>query len=128
MAYIEGFVIAVPSASKERFIAHARQIDPLFIEQGATRVVEGWGDEVPRGKLTDFYGAVAAKEDEVVCFSWIEWPDKQTRQTGMDRIAELMKSDPRYDAQNNPIPFDGARMIFGGFEIVVDIPRETTGA
>ncbi len=115
MAYIDGFVIAVPAANKQRFIDHARLFDPMFIEFGATRIVEGWGDDVPHGKQTDFFRAVQCKDDEVVVFSWIEWPDKATRDAGMARMME----DPRIDPVANPMPFDGARMIFGGFTPVV---------
>jgi uncharacterized protein YbaA (DUF1428 family) len=119
MTYVEGFVIAVPTANKAAFIEHARSIDPIFIEHGALRVVECWGDDVPHGKQTDFYGAVQAGADETVAFSWIEWPDKATRAVGMAKIEAMMKDDPRFDPAVNPVPFDGARMIFGGFEAVV---------
>jgi uncharacterized protein YbaA (DUF1428 family) len=119
MTYVEGFVIAVPKAKKEAFITHARTIDPIFLEHGATRVVECWQDDVPAGKQTDFFRAVACTEDEAVAFSWIEWPDKETRLAGMAAIEEAMKSDPRMNPQDNPMPFDGARMIYGGFQSVV---------
>ena len=117
MAYIDGFVIAVPTANKQAFIDFARTFDPIFLEHGATRVVECWGDDVPHGKQTDFYRAVAAKDDESVAFSWIEWPDKATRDIGMDKVMK----DPRLDPASNPMPFDGARMIYGGFNPVLDI-------
>ena len=119
MSYVDGFVIAVPTANKQKFIDHARAADPLFIEYGALRVLECWGDDVPRGKLTDFFGAVQAKEDESVVFSWIEWPDKATRDAGMKKMME--SNDPRMDQEKNPMPFDGKRMIYGGFEPVVDL-------
>ena len=115
MAYIDGFVIAVPTASKEAFIRHARQGDAACREYGATRVIECWGDDVPAGKQTDFQRAVQAKDDETVVFSWIEWPDKATRDAGMEK----MMSDPRMSPENNPMPFDGKRMIYGGFDPVV---------
>lgn len=115
MAYIDGFVIAVPNANKQKFIDHARKFDPVFIEFGATRVVECWGDDVPAGKVTDFQRSVLAKDDEAVVFSWIEWPDKATRDAGMAKMME----DPRMDPSLNPMPFDGARMIYGGFSPVV---------
>lgn len=119
MPYIDGFVIAVASADRQKFIDHARAFDPLFIEYGATRVIEGWGDDVPEGKVTDFRRAVQATADETVVFSWVEWPDKATRDAGM----KTMMEDPRMDPSNNPMPFDGQRMIFGGFDGVVDIGR-----
>lgn len=116
MSYIDGFVIAVPDANREQFIAHARAFDPVFLEYGAIRVVECWGDDVPDGKLTDFRRAVQATQKESVAFSWIEWPDKATRDAGM---AKIMK-DPRMEAASQ-CPFDGKRMIFGGFTAVVDL-------
>lgn len=125
MSYIDGFVLAVPTANKEKFIAHANKADTAFIEQGATRVVECWGADVPRGKTTDFQGAVAAKEDETVVFSWIEWPDKAHRNAVMARIEELAKSDARLNPAANPMPFDGKRMIFGGFEPILQRGEET---
>ncbi len=127
MPYVDGFVIAVPAANKDKFIAHAREFDTYFMEYGATRIVECWGDDVEHGKQTDFFRAVAAKEDEVVCFSWIEWPDKSTRDRQMGLLMELMKTDPRFDPEKNPMPFDGARMIFGGFQSVVVLPQTEQG-
>ncbi len=121
MAYIDGFVIAVPTADKGKFIAHAQEIDALFLENGATRVVECWGDDVPDGKRTDFRRAVQATADETVAFSWIEWPDRAARDAGMARMEALMKTDDRFDPAKNPPPFDGKRMIFGGFAPVVTL-------
>lgn len=121
MSYIDGFVIAVPSANRQAFIDHARTIDQMFIEHGALRVVESWGDNVPHGTVTDFHRAVQAKSDETVAFAWIEWPDKATRDAGMARFEELMKTDPRCDPEKNPMPFDGMRMIYGQFATVVDL-------
>lgn len=116
MSYIDGFVIAAPTANRQEVIDYAARLDPIFLEYGATRVVEAWGDDVPHGKLTDFHRAVAAQDDETVMFSWIEWPDKATRDAGMQKVME----DPRM-GPDNPLPFDGKRMIFGSFENVVDI-------
>jgi uncharacterized protein YbaA (DUF1428 family) len=123
MAYIDGFVIAVPTADRQKFVDHASTIDPLFKELGALRVVECWGDDVPHGKQTDFYGAVAAKVDETVAFSWIEWPDKATRDAGLAKMTAMMDGpvrDPRMDPAKNPMPFDGKRMIYGGFVPMID--------
>lgn len=119
MPYIDGFVIAVPTSNKQKFIDHAKQGDGLFMELGASRVIECWGDDVPDGKLTDFRRAVQAKDDETVVFSWIEWPDKATRDTAMMRMQELMKTDERWNPETNPMPFDSKRMIYGGFAPVV---------
>ena len=119
MPYIDGFVMAVPTANKDKFIAHANSGDNAFMEYGATRVIECWGDDVPNGKLTDFHRAVQAKPEETVVFSWIEWPDKATRDAGMKKMEE----DPRMDPQKNPFPFDGKRMIYGGFAPVVELGK-----
>lgn len=86
---------------------------------GAVRVLECWEDDVPDGKVTDFRRAVQATGDEAVVFSWIEWPDKATRDAGMEKMKTKMKSDPRLDPQTNPMPFDGVRVVFGGFAPVV---------
>ena len=91
----------------------------MFIENGATRVVECWGDDVAHGKVTDFYGAVDAREDETVVFAWIEWPDKATRDKGLAATMPSDNPDPRSDPKHNPMPFDGKRMIFGGFDAIV---------
>ncbi|GAB3381992.1 DUF1428 domain-containing protein [Spongiibacter taiwanensis] len=125
MSYIDGFLLAVPKANKAAFIAHAQLGDSVFIELGALRVVECWGEDIPHGKQTDFHRAVQAKEDEAVVFSWIEWPDKATRDAVMGRMmnGDLME-DPRLNPKTNPMPFDGMRMIFGGFESVVALNRE----
>ncbi|NLG77906.1 MAG: DUF1428 domain-containing protein, partial [Xanthomonadaceae bacterium] len=77
--YIDGFLIAVPKANKEKFIEHAKKGDSVFMDLGATRILECWGDDIPDGKVTDFRRAVKANDDEAVVFSWIEWPDKATR-------------------------------------------------
>jgi uncharacterized protein YbaA (DUF1428 family) len=120
MSYIDGFVIAVPTAKKQQFIEHARHFDSMFIELGAIRVIEAWGDDVPDGKLTDFRRAVQATAEETVAFSWVEWPDKATRDAGMKKMMEDPRMDPSTPG-NPPMPFDGKRMIFGGFEPVVEV-------
>ena len=121
MSYIDGFVIAVPTSNKQEFINHAKKADSLFKELGATRILECWGNDVQDGKLTDFRKAVQAKEDETVVFSWIEWPDKATRDAAMARMDELMKTDDRLNPEKNPMPFDGKRLIYGGFAPVVEL-------
>jgi len=90
MSYIDGFVIAVPTANKQKFIEHARHFDPLFIELGAIRVIEGWGDDVPDGKVTDFRRAVQATAEETVAFAWVEWPDKATRDAAMKKMVKTL--------------------------------------
>jgi len=115
MAYIDGFVIAVPTANKQQFIAHADKGDSAFIDHGATRVVECWGADVPKGKTTDFQGAVAAKDDETVVFSWIVYKSKAHR----DRVNAKVMKDPRIAKMMDPkaMPFDMRRMSYGGFEV-----------
>ncbi len=128
MAYIDGFVLAVPTANRQKFIAHASKFGSAFIEHGATRVVECWGADVPRGKTTDFQGAVQATDDETVAFAWIEWTDKARRDKVMQRMDELYKTDERFEPAKNPMPFDGKRMIYGGFEPIVEQGEHTRGS
>ena len=120
MSYVDGFVMAVPNANKDKFIEHARTFDPVFMEFGATRCLECWGDDVPDGKQTDFRRAVQCKNDETVVFSWIEWPDKATRDAGMKKMMEDPRMDPAHPG-NPPIPFDGPRMVYGGFVPIVHL-------
>ncbi len=115
MSYIDGFVIAAPTADQAKFTDHAERMDKIFLELGALRVVEGWADDVPTGEVTDFRRAVQCKDDESVVFSWIEWPDKATRDAAMAK----MRTDERMMAE--PMPFDGKRMIFGGFTPIVEL-------
>ena len=115
MSYVDGFVLAVPAANKEAFRRHAAEVATLFREFGATRVMECWGDEVPDGKVTDFRRAVQAGAGEVVVFSWIEYPSKEVR----DAAVAKMMSDPRMQALGE-MPFDGKRMVMGGFVPVVE--------
>ena len=117
MKYVEGFVAAVPQSNKDAYRRFAAEAAPLFKEFGVTRVVECWGDDVPDGKLTDFRGAVKAEDGEVVVFSWFEYPSKEVR----DTANEKMRSDPRMKAMGASMPFDGKRMIFGGFVPLVDM-------
>ena len=115
MDYVDGFVAPVALADKEKYVAYARQAALIFREHGALRVVECWGDDVPPGKLTSFPLAVQLKEGETVVFSWITWPSKAVRDAGMGAFMQ----DPRMAALGD-MPFDGKRLIFGGFQMVVD--------
>jgi uncharacterized protein YbaA (DUF1428 family) len=127
MTYIEGFVIAVPTANKQKFIDHANICDAVFMEEGAQRILECWQEDVSKGHTTDFFGAVDAKEDESVAFSWVEWADRDARQKGMARLGKIMETDERLSQENNPMPFDGARMIFGGFDPIVEEGEPVAG-
>ena len=115
MAYVDGFLAAVPTANREAFRTHAAEFATYFRELGALRIVECWGDDVPEGKVTSFPMAVKRQQDETVVFSWIEWPDKATR----DAAFLKMQTDERMQSMSE-MPFDGKRMIFGGFEPILD--------
>ena len=116
MTYVNGFVAAVPTANREAFIAHSRTAAEVFKEHGAVSVMECWGTDVPDGETTSFPMAVRCADDETVVFSWIVWPSKAASDAAMG----AMESDPRMSAENNPMPFDGKRMIYGGFEPVME--------
>ncbi len=116
MTYIDGMVAAVPTANREAFRKHAEEAAAVFKEYGALKVVECWGDDVPEGKLTSFPMAVKREPDETVIFSWIVWPSRHVRDAAMQK----WMADPRMNPATNPMPFDGKRMIFGGFEVIVD--------
>ncbi|MEO6582003.1 MAG: DUF1428 domain-containing protein [Sphingomicrobium sp.] len=116
MTYFEGFIVPVPQANKEAYRKHASDAAPLFQEFGVKRMVETWGDDVADGKVTDFKKAVNATDDEDVVFSWFEYPDKAARDTANAK----MMSDPRMEEMGASMPFDGKRMIMGGFEAIVE--------
>lgn len=112
--YVDGCLIAVPTAKRDEYKAYAEAGTPVFLEHGATRTVDAWGDDVPHGKLTDFYGAVSATEDETVVFCWVEWPSKAVRDEAWGKIM----ADPRM--QDVKAPFDLSRMVYGGFTPILD--------
>ena len=117
MPYIDGFIAAVPSSNLETYQQYAGTFGPIFKEYGALRVVECWGDDVPDGEVTSFPLSVQCKEDETVIFSWIEWPSKEVRMEAWKR----MEQDKRFHPDENPMPFDGKRMIYGGFKPILDV-------
>jgi len=116
MTYFEGFIVPVPEANKEAYRKHASGAAPMFKEMGVNRMVESWDSDVPEGKVTDFRKSVDAKPDEKVVFSWFEYPNRQAR----DAANEKFMSDPRMEAMGANMPFDGKRMIMGGFDAIVE--------
>ena len=116
MNYVDGFVVAVPNGNRDSYRAAVAKAWPLFKEFGATRQVECWGDDVPAGKTTDFQRAVKAESGETIVFSWLEYPSKEVR----DIASKKMQSDPRMKEIFKDMPFDGKRMIFGGFVPIFD--------
>lgn len=115
MTYIDGFVIPVPSKNKQAYLEMAKMAAPIFHEYGATRVMEGWGDDLMKGETNDFFTAVMAEEGENVVFSWIEWPDKATRDAGNEKVMADERMQPDGD-----MPFSGKRLIFSGFVPILD--------
>ena len=116
MTYVDGFVLAVTTARKADYLRHAERMTPLLKEHGMLSMVECWGDDVPEGKLTSFRMAVKQTEDETVVFSWMTWPSKEARDAGWKKIME----DPRMKMDGEEMPFDGKRMIYGGFAVLVE--------
>ena len=116
MEYIEGLVAAVPNKNKREYIEHAKRTASIFKNHGALRLVECWGDDVPAGEITSFPKAVKCQTDETVVFSWIVWPSKEIRDTGIEAIMK----DKQMSTEMTQKPFDGRRLIYGGFHKVVD--------
>ena len=116
MTYVDGFVAAVPTVNRETYRKFAEHAAAVFREHGAVKVVECWGDDVPGGKVTSFPMAVKLQQEETVVFSWITWPSREVRDAGMKKVM----ADPRVQPASNPMPFDGKRLIYGGFEMIVD--------
>ena len=114
MGYIDGFVAAVPTDRKDEYFRHAAKAAEIFKEHGALRVVECWGDDVPEGEKTSFLKAVDCSSNETVVFSWVLWPSREARNAGM----ELIENDARMSEE--PMPFDGSRLIYGGFHMVLN--------
>jgi len=112
--YIDGSVIPVPAENEGAYREAATRAAAVFLENGATRVVDAWADDVPDGKVTDFKGAVNKQENERVVYSWIEWPSKDVRDAGWEKAM----TDPRL--KDHAMPFDGKRLIYGGFRPILD--------
>lgn len=116
MSYVDGFVIAVPKDKIEAYRTIAKQAGTVWKDHGALAYVECVADDVPYGELTSFPRAVQAKEDETVFFSWIVYESREAR----DRINAAVMKDPRINCDPETMPFDGKRMIFGGFKPLVE--------
>jgi uncharacterized protein YbaA (DUF1428 family) len=116
MSYVDGFVAAVPTANREKFRKHAVDAAAVFKELGALTVVDCWGEDVPDGKVTSFPMAVKCEAGESVVFGWIVWPSREVRDAGMEKAMV----DPRMQPGVNPMPFDGQRLIYGGFKVLVE--------
>lgn len=116
MDYIDGFVAAVPETKRDAYLAYARQAAAIFREYGALRVTECWQDDVPEGEVTSFPMAVKREPGEAVVFSWVVWPSREVRDAAWAKVM----TDPRMAPDRAPMPFDGKRMIYGGFRMVVD--------
>ena len=115
MRYIDGYVLAVPTANKEAYTRLANEASAIFKEHGALQIVEAWGDDVPEGEVTSFSMAVKRKDDESIVFSWTTWPSKEARDEGLQKTME----DPRLQDNDYQHIFDGRRMIYGGFTPIV---------
>ena len=117
MSYVDGYVLAVPRRNKPEYIKLAEESALVFKAHGALSVVENWADDVPDGETTSLPMAVKCEEGEDVVFSWIIWPSREAR----DAENQAAMSDPRlanWDPKS--MPFDGKRMIFGGFSTIVE--------
>ena len=114
MTYVQGFLIPVPKDKREDYRKMAEAGWPAFKRLGAISTMEGFAHDVPRGEHTDFYRAVQAEEGEEVVFSWIVWPDEDTYK----KAFEAMMDEPEF--QNMDMPFDGKRMMWGGFEPIFE--------
>ena len=116
MAYVDGFVLAVPTKNKSSYLKLAEEMAVIFKDHGALTVVENWGDDVPDGETTSFPMAVKCEANETVVFSWITWASKEARELGMKKVM----ADSRMNWDNMTMPFDGKRMIFGSFETILE--------
>ncbi|HWV61142.1 MAG TPA: DUF1428 domain-containing protein [Sphingopyxis sp.] len=116
MGYIDGYLVPVPDGNKDAYRALAEKASQVFRDHGATRVVEAWGDDVPDGEVTDYNRAAHKKDDESVVFSWVEWPSKEARAAGWEKVM----ADERMKNEGENSPFDGKRMIYGGFAPIVE--------
>lgn len=113
--YVDGFVTPIPKANREAYLKHIEEVLPLLRDYGLLRMVDAWQDDVPKGEVTDYFKAAQATEDEAIVFSWFEWPSKEVRDAGVEK----MMKDPRM--QDLKMPFDAKRVIYGGFQTISDV-------
>jgi uncharacterized protein YbaA (DUF1428 family) len=121
--YIQGFIVPVPADKQDAYRDVAEKFWPIAHENGAIEHVECWEADVSDGKQTDFRRAVKLADGEKVVFAWVAWPDKATA----DASNEKMMSDPRMNEFGDEMPFDGKRMVYGGFEPIVDQGKPSGG-
>jgi uncharacterized protein YbaA (DUF1428 family) len=114
VGYVDGFLASVPNNKREEYKAFAEQSSAIFVDHGATKLGDAWGDDTPDGKVTDFRRAVQAGAGETVVFGWVEWPSKETRDAAWQKVM----ADPRMETMKPP--FDGKRMVYGGFATILD--------
>ncbi|MCR0984811.1 DUF1428 domain-containing protein [Roseomonas populi] len=116
MPYVDGFVLAVPKAGMDDYKAMARLGAEVWKDHGALSYVECVADDVPYGTLTSFPRAVMATDEETVVFSWITYESREAR----DAVMAKVMADPRMKGAMTNAPFDGKRMIFGGFQTFLE--------
>ena len=117
MSFVTAFVVAVPTANKGAYLENAKKADAFFKEKGAIRVVECWANDVPDGKVTSFPMAVKKADDETVAFGWIEWPSKPVAEAAFDEVM----THPDFAPGKMAMPFDGKRMIYGSFDVILEL-------
>jgi uncharacterized protein YbaA (DUF1428 family) len=117
MSYVDFFCLPLPKGKEAEYKKAAETFASVMKEQGLLSYVEAVADDVPHGKVTDFYRAVDAQDSETVVASYCTWPDKSTR----DKAWEVAMKDPRLEEQSKNMVFDGKRMFWGGFKPLVEI-------
>ncbi|MGB3738772.1 MAG: DUF1428 domain-containing protein [Pontixanthobacter sp.] len=121
--YFSFWAVPVPNGKRGDYADHSKLVGGWFLENGATRIIESWGESVPHGKQTDWHRAVAAGDDETPCVGFAEWPDQATCDAAKERMEDAAQNDERFDDEKHPMPFDGKRMIFGDFAVITELQR-----
>ena len=114
--YVDEFMRAVATVDRAHYRFHAGRAAPLLRKHGALSITECWGDDVPEGKVNSMRSAFMCEGNETVVFSWITWPSKEVRERGVAAVMRELRTQ-----DNNEMPFDGQRAIFGGFEVFVQV-------